>query len=178
MHDGVKLRSKQVVIAAGAWSGRIQGCGAEDLPLDTERGYHIVFSGHRHLVTRPVAWVEGGFYAVPANHGLRLAGTVELASANAAPNFSRADNLLRAARQTFPRLNEEGSTQWMGCRPSMPDSLPVIGRSPVHRTVFFAFGHGHLGLTGAATTGKIIADLIAERSTDFDIAPFRADRFA
>jgi D-amino-acid dehydrogenase len=123
--------------------------------------------------------VDGDMYfgLTPMQGGLRLAGTVELASVNAAPNFTRADNLLKAAKETFPQLNDEGSEQWMGCRPSLPDSLPVIGRSPVHRSVIFAFGHGHLGLTGAATTGKIIADLIAERPPEIDITPFRAERF-
>ena len=99
------------------------------------------------------------------------------ASVEAAPNYARADNLFAAARSVLPAIGAKGATRWMGCRPSMPDSLPVLGSSPVHPSVYFAFGHGHLGLTGAAVTGRIIADLIAERPTEIDITPLRADRF-
>ena len=175
--DGARHRVGHVVLAAGAYSRPLAAKLGSRLPLDAERGYHVMLPHAKIQLSRTV--VDGDMYfgLTPMQGGLRLAGTVELASVDAAPNFTRADNLLRAAHETFPDLNDDGSTQWMGCRPSMPDSLPVIGRSPVHRSVYFAFGHGHLGLTGAATTGKIITDLIAERPTEMDISPFRAERF-
>lgn len=175
--DGARHRVSHVVLAAGAFSRPLASKLGSRVPLDAERGYHVMLPNARIELSHTV--VDGDMYfgLTPMQSGLRLAGTVELASVNAAPNFTRADNLLKAAKETFPQLNDEGSEQWMGCRPSLPDSLPVIGRSPVHRSVIFAFGHGHLGLTGAATTGKIIADLIAERPPEIDITPFRAERF-
>jgi len=170
-------RAGHVVLAAGAFSRPLAAKLGSRLPLDAERGYHVMLPHAKVQLSRTV--VDGDMYfgLTPMQGGLRLAGTVELASVDAAPNFTRADNLLRAARKAFPDLNDDGSTKWMGCRPSLPDSLPVIGRSPVHRSVYFAFGHGHLGLTGAASTGKMIADLVAERPTEIDVRPFRAERF-
>jgi D-amino-acid dehydrogenase len=109
--------------------------------------------------------------------GLRVAGTVELASLDAAPDWRRAEVLLAKARRLFPGIDTSNATRWMGHRPSLPDSKPVIGRSPVHRNVFYAFGHGHLGLTGAAATGRHIGDLVAERPTAIDLKPFAIDRF-
>ncbi len=110
-------------------------------------------------------------------HGLRLAGTVELAGLKAPPNYKRAQVLLDHARKLLPGLDAAGHTQWMGFRPSLPDSLPVIGKSPHHANVFFAFGHQHLGLTLAAVTGRFVADQVAGRSSDIDLTPYRIDRF-
>ena len=129
-----------------------------------------------HL-NRTIVHGDRYFGMTPMQEGLRLAGTVELASVNASPNYARADNLLNAAKGVLPSLSDKGATQWMGCRPSMPDSLPVISQSPVHESVFFAFGHRHLGLNAAATTGKIITDFIAERPPHININPFKIDRF-
>jgi len=175
--DGGDYRVSHVVVAAGAYSRSLAVKLGSRLPLDAERGYHVMLPHAKVELSRTVIDGEMYFALTPMQGGLRLAGTVELASVEAPPNFTRADNLLDAARATFPDLNDEGSTKWMGCRPSLPDSLPVIGRSPVHRSVYFAFGHGHLGLTGAATTGKLISDLIGGRPTHIDVTPFRAERF-
>ena len=109
--------------------------------------------------------------------GLRIAGTVELASVDAPPDDRRADALLTKARRLFPTLRTKRYTRWMGHRPSLPDSLPVIGRSQGAPNAFFAFGHGHTGLTAAAPTGEIVADLVDGRAPFMDIAPFAADRF-
>ena len=118
-----------------------------------------------------------GFAITPMDDGLRLAGTVEFAGLKAAPNYNRSELLLRHAKKLFPKLNETGKKPWMGYRPSMPDSLPVISRSKRFDRVFFAFGHGHLGLSLGAVTGRVIADLLVDGATDIDIVPFRADRF-
>ena len=126
---------------------------------------------------RTVVHGDRYFGLTPMEGGLRLAGTVELASVHAKPNFARADVLFQAARHALPSLNGQGAIRWMGCRPSMPDSLPVLGRSPIHRSVYFAFGHGHLGLTGAAASGRVIADLVTERVKDSQFDAYRADRF-
>src|SRR5690606_34357991 len=124
---------------------------------------------------------DGKFVVTPMDMGLRVAGTVELAGLKAAPNWARADNLLRQVKEMYPGLArdipEARISRWMGHRPSFPDSLPVIDRSGRSDQVFYAFGHGHTGLAGGATTGKIIADLIAGRPPDIDIAPFSRARF-
>jgi D-amino-acid dehydrogenase len=113
----------------------------------------------------------------PLENGIRLAGTVELGGLTAPPDWRRADRLLRQARPWLPGLKTEGMTRWMGFRPSMPDSLPVISRSPVYKNVLFAFGHGHIGLTLAARTGKFVADMALGRDPGIDLRPFRIDRF-
>ena len=169
--------TERIVLAAGAYSRPLAARLGSKLPLDTERGYHVMLPHAGIDLQRVVVYGDKYFGLTPMQGGLRLAGTVELASVEAAPNYARADNLFAAARSVLPAIGAKGATRWMGCRPSMPDSLPVLGSSPVHPSVYFAFGHGHLGLTGAAVTGRIIADLIAERPTEIDITPLRADRF-
>jgi D-amino-acid dehydrogenase len=113
----------------------------------------------------------------PMVGGLRLAGTVEFAGLDAPPNPARNRLVMRHAKRLLPELSLGDAQFWMGHRPSLPDSLPVLGRSPHHRNAYFAFGHGHLGLTAAAITGQAIADQAAGRPPPFDLAPFRADRF-
>ena len=175
--DAARQRVSHVVLAAGAHSGPLASKRRSRVPPDTERGYHMMLPDVQIELTRTMLDGDMSFGMTSMQGGLRLAGAVELASIDAAPNYKRSDNLLRAARRTFPELRDDGATKWMGHRPSMPDSLPVIGPSPIHPSVYFAFGHGHLGLTGAATTGKIVADLVARRPTAIDITPFRANRF-
>ena len=109
--------------------------------------------------------------------GLRVGGTAELAKLDAPPNYHRARRLLALAKRALPDLRSDGAAPWMGHRPSMPDSLPVIARAPGHERVYLGFGHGHLGLTFGAITGFLIADLIAGRPSRVDLSPFRADRF-
>ena len=167
----------KIVIAAGAFSRPFAAKLGNKVPLDTERGYHVMLPHSGIHLNRTIVHGDRYFGMTPMQEGLRLAGTVELASVNASPNYARADNLLTAAKGVLPSLSDKGATQWMGCRPSMPYSLPVISQSSVHESVFFAFGHGHLGLTAAATTGKIITDLIAERPPHININPFKIDRF-
>jgi D-amino-acid dehydrogenase len=147
------------------------------VPLESERGYHVSLP-HPGVAPRvPFASTDHGFVITPMGEGIRLAGTIELASLQAPPNWARADKLLRIGRLLLGDLNEEGAQRWMGHRPAMPDSLPVIGRSPLHPRVLFAFGHGHLGLTGAPHTGRLIAQLAGGRPPGIDLAPFRPDRF-
>ena len=109
--------------------------------------------------------------------GLRIAGTVEFAGVDAPPNYQRADILLDHGRFLLPGLRDGGVSRWMGCRPSFPDSLPVISSSPHYEKLYYAFGHGHLGLTEGAITGKLIAELIDGRPTSIDVDPYRIDRF-
>jgi D-amino-acid dehydrogenase len=126
----------------------------------------------------PTVHAEDRFVATPMAVGLRLTGVVELAGVSAPPNWRRAHALLPLARRLYPGLAAEGERSvWMGHRPSLPDSLPVIGRSTRSADVIYAFGHGHLGLTGAPFTGQLVAELVAGRPTAIDVAPFAPERF-
>jgi D-amino-acid dehydrogenase len=122
-------------------------------------------------------WAERKFVATQMEMGLRFAGTVELAGLDAPPDYARADVLLKHGREMFPSLQVGEVSRWMGHRPGTPDSIPVIGRSARHRNVIFAFGHGHQGLMAASVTGKLVAELAAERPTSIDLAPYSIDRF-
>ena len=168
---------KKLVIAAGAYSRRLTRELGVDLPLETERGYHAELPNAGIELPCPLLFSEYGFGATVMNGGLRLAGTVEFAGLDAVPNYGRADVLVKRAKQVFGELDSAGAKHWMGRRPSFPDSLPVISASPRHANVFFAFGHGHLGLTLAALSGRLIADLVAGRDSGFDLTPYGADRF-
>jgi D-amino-acid dehydrogenase len=171
----------RAVIAAGIWSKPLAEGLGDRLPLETERGYHIVIRNPPVMPRLPTMSGEGKFFATPMDMGLRVAGTVELAGLKALPNWARADILLRQVKAMYPKLardyQEAELSRWMGHRPSFPDSLPVIDRSTRSAAVFYAFGHGHTGMTGGSTTGKIIADLIAGRPPEIDLAPFSRTRF-
>jgi D-amino-acid dehydrogenase len=166
-----------VVIAAGAWSKPLTRALGLRVPLDTERGYHVTLADAGIELPVPIIVGDVRFAVTPMTMGVRLAGTVEFAGLRAPPNQRRQDMLVRLARRCFPGLRTDRQSRWMGFRPALPDSLPVIGRSPQHSNVYFGFGHGHLGVTGGAITGKIIADLAAGRPPQIDVAPFRVDRF-
>ena len=166
-----------VVVAAGAWSKRLAAELGSAPPLDTERGYHVQFAAPGVAPRLPVYSTERGIIATPLEVGLRVGGTVELGGLKAAPNWDRARVLLEQAKRWFPGLRTEGHSRWMGFRPSMPDSLPVIGRSPRFANAIFAFGHGHCGMMMGARTGEIVAALLAGRDPGLDMTPYRADRF-
>ena len=166
-----------LVITAGAFSRRFVRQTGSDLPLDTERGYHVQLPNPGIEVRLPMLFSGRGFAVTPMAGGLRCAGTVEFGGLAAEPDYARADIILRQAKELLPGLQDQGVERWMGHRPSMPDSLPVISASPRFGNVFFGFGHGHLGLTQAASTGRLIADLVAGREPTIDVTPYRADRF-
>ncbi len=167
-----------VVLAAGAWSKPLATLLGNRLPLETERGYHVTLADPGVDVGLPIASGDLRFCVSPLAPGLRLAGTVEFAGLDAPPDPSRQAVMVEHAQRMLPGLRLEGATYWMGFRPSMPDSLPVIGRSSHHANAYFAFGHGHVGLTLAAVTGRIVADQAVGRPPAFDLQPFRADRFS
>ena len=175
--DAGPVEADIVVVAAGAWSLRLTQKFGVRVPLETERGYHVMLPNPGPVPNRPISHRSGSFSITPMEHGLRLAGTVEIAGLDAAPDERRALILLEQARKALPTLNAEGMQTWMGHRPSMPDSLPVIDRAPGVPGVFLAFGHGHTGLTGAPVTGRLLADLVAGRKPVIDPKPYRATRF-
>lgn len=167
----------KVVIAAGAWSKRLaQDCGAS-LPLDTERGYHVTLPEPGISVGVPMISGDHSIAITPMAVGLRISGTVEFAGLRAAPDYRRANRILGIAERLLPGLHTTRARRWLGFRPSMPDSLPVIGAGTARPNALFAFGHGHLGVTYAAITGMLVADLVASRQPPIDLTPFSPRRF-
>jgi D-amino-acid dehydrogenase len=177
LEDGRSLRFSHAVVAAGAWSKPLAAGLGSAVPLDTERGYNTTLPEPGVTLNAMITAGDHKFVFTPMDIGLRIGGAVELAGLDAPPNYGRAKAMLTIAKRYLPGLNTDGGTEWMGFRPSLPDSLPVIGPSPHHGNVFYAFGHAHLGLTEGATTGRVIADLIAGADPGFDVRPFRIDRF-
>ncbi len=170
-------RIDHLVLAMGAYSGALARRLGSPVPLRGERGYHLMLTNPGVSLRTSVISGDYKFGILQMQHGIRLAGTAELARLDAAPDYDRARRLLPLARQILPGLDGAEAKPWMGHRPSMPDSLPVICRSPHHRSVYFAFGHGHSGLTLGAMTGRIIGDLVAGRTPDLDVSPFDVRRF-
>ncbi len=175
--DGRELAADRVVIAAGAWSRPLIRSIGLDLPLETQRGYHVTISDAGVEPRIPVSSSEGKFYATPMEGGLRVAGTVEFAGLEASPDFRRARRLLAQVRELFPAVRVDKFTEWMGHRPCLPDSLPVIGASKRVPQVLLAFGHGHNGMTSGPVTGRLVADLVAGRTPFIDPAPYSPSRF-
>ena len=166
-----------LIICAGAHSNEFSAKLGDSLPLEAERGYHVTYSDPRVTLPMPLFMPEHKFFVTPMEMGLRIAGQSEFAGLHAEPDFNRAEILARHMQRVFPDISSADTTQWMGRRPSMPDSLPVIGRSTRYANAWYAFGHGHVGLCSGAPTGRIVADLIAGRTPSIDVSPYRPDRF-
>jgi len=185
-HDGAHLKlesgevidAKSIVIAAGAWSGKFARQLNDPVLLESERGYNCTLPTPGIALSHQLIFAERQFVATPLSCGLRIGGAAEFGGLNAAPNFKRSQRLVELARRYLPDLRAYGGKHWAGHRPATPDSLPVIGRSEVHPNIFYAFGHGHLGLTQAATTGRLIADLLLNRVSPIDLRPFSISRFS
>jgi D-amino-acid dehydrogenase len=175
--DGAPIAVDACVIAAGAHSNALSSQLGAGVPLETERGYHAMLSAPSVVTRMPIASGEGKYFVTPMEEGLRIAGTVELAGLDAPPDYRRADALLAKAERLLPGLRGASVERWMGHRPSLPDSMPVIGRAPRASNAFLAFGHGHVGLTAAAPTGEIVAHLVARRRPFMNVGPFAATRF-
>ena len=178
LSSGKLLDAAHIVVAAGAWSARLARQLGDPVSLESERGYNTTLPQPNVEIRSFVTVCEDYFVMTPMRMGLRIGGAVEFAGLTAAPNYNRSKALLRLAKTYLPDLNAEGGTEWMGNRPSTPDSLPVIGPSQNFSNVMYAFGHGHLGLTGSMTTGRIIADLVSEASVNIDLSPFHIARFS
>tara|TARA_B100000959_G_scaffold68710_1_gene72801 strand:+ start:537 stop:1790 length:1254 start_codon:yes stop_codon:yes gene_type:complete len=167
----------KAVIACGAFSKKLTDKVNEKIPLDTERGYHVHFKGHDHLLSRPVIFLNRGFGITPMEQGLRAVGTVEFGGLDNPPTKKRITNLVNNAKYLFPDLKEH-EDEWLGFRPTLPDFLPVMGPSKNHKNLFYSFGHHHLGWTLGAISGKIISGMIAEEKTNLDLSPYSSQRFS
>jgi len=179
--DAGEVAADAAAVCAGAWSAPLAAALGDKVPLETERGYHLMIRDPEAMPTIPTADGDGKFVATPMELGLRFAGTVELAGLAAPPDWRRARILLEQGRRMLPGLArhhpEERLSVWMGHRPSLPDSLPVLGPSTASPDVIYAFGHGHVGMTAAPMTGHVVAELVSGRPAPIDIAAFAASRF-
>ena len=177
LSSGRTMQADQLIIATGAWSKTLAAQLGYRVPLDTERGYHLMLPEAGCNLTRPLVSFERSFVMTPMEEGLRLAGTVELGGLQANPNFARADILFDHAQTLLPGITNRGAQRWMGFRPSLPDSLPVLGAAPDDRRISFAFGHQHLGLTQAAISAELLADQLEGKAPEIDLSPFSIKRF-
>ena len=175
--DDGRVAASAVVVSAGAWSRSLVRALGFDTPLDTERGYGVRIPDPGVELNGPMIYMDHHLGITPIPGELLLAGTDELAGLHAPPDYTRADLLIEAAKKLFPALNTEGAEKWMSFRPSHPDSLPVIGRSPRQENVYLAYGHGHVGFGLGAITGELIGQLVDGQDVTVDLAPFRPTRF-
>lgn len=168
---------ENVVIAAGAFSGELAKQLGASVPLESERGYHVMISDPEFKMRIPGASTERHVVITPMEDGVRLSTGSEFSGLTAPPRWDLALRILNRARELVPGLTGEVATRWYGHRPATPDGLPVIGRSPLHRNAFFAFGHGHVGLGTGAITGRLVSQLLAGKPTEVNLTPFRVERF-
>jgi len=177
LEDGRSIRARTLLVAAGAWSHLIARELGDAIPLETERGYNTTLPASAFDIKRQLIFSGHGFVITPLDGAIRVGGAVELGGISRPPNFARSKAMLTKAQRFLPGLDPAGGREWMGFRPSLPDSLPVIGGSKNHPAVHYAFGHGHLGLTQAAATARLIRDRVLGKSPAIDLSPFSAQRF-
>ncbi len=175
--EGEALAFDRIVIASGVWSRRMAERLGHKVPLEAERGYHLVLENPSFKPPIPYMIADGKFAMTPMDAGIRCAGLVEFAGVDAPPTPGRVKLFERRLRTLYPTLEWSGEQTWMGRRPSTPDSLPLIGESTRARHVWFAFGAQHVGLTSGPKTGRLIADMIGGRTPNTDMTPFATDRF-
>lgn len=172
------LACDAAVVTAGAWSGPLARRLGVKAPLDTERGYHIDLIDAQGGPAEASMVAAGKFVATPMEGRLRLAGLVEIGGLTAPPSDAPFDLLRRVARRTFPALRWAGEKPWMGFRPTLADSIPLIGAAPALRGAWLGFGHQHIGLTAGPRTGRWLADMVSGRNPNIDLAPYAPSRFA
>ncbi len=175
--DRGNIKPRAVVIASGMWSRTLAKLLGHHVPLESQRGYHVTIADPGATPRNMLMVLDKKIAITPMETGVRIAGTVELAGIEALPNYARAEIFLGIGKTILPGLRNAKHSEWMGHRPCLPDSLPVIGRAPNLANAFFAFGHGHLGLLGAAPTGRVIAQVVMGQAPMIDLAPYRIDRF-
>jgi D-amino-acid dehydrogenase len=175
--DGRTLDATEVILCAGAWTGPLAAMLGEPIPLETERGYHTQIMAPGLSLRHSIIWPARAFMVTPTAGGIRVGGTVEMAGLDAAPDYRRSKVTVRRAKEALPNLRVEQATEWMGHRPALPDTVPILSRSAKTPGLYYATGHGHLGVTYAATTGRLIGDLVTGATPPIDLHPYRIDRF-
>ena len=175
--NGERIAARHVIVAAGTGARRFFRSLGIDVPLTGIAGYQAVVSDPGVEIRHSTIYADGGFCFTPMTRGLQIGGTIEFAGHGAKPDFRRADIILDKAKRVLPEMRTSHVEYGVGYRPFLPDTKPIIDRSRRLSNVFMAFGHGQLGLTLGATTGRLIADLVAGRPTKQDLAPFSAYRF-
>jgi len=177
LKDGRRLPAEEVVICAGAFSAKLAAALGEPIPLETERGYHTQIMAPGISMRHSIIWPAKAFMVTPTAGGIRVGGTVEMAGLEAPPDYRRSKITVKRAQEALPNLRCEHFTEWMGHRPALPDTVPILSASARTKGVFYATGHGHLGLTYAATTARLMGDLIMGVKPPVDLTPYRVDRF-
>ncbi len=171
------ILSKNVVLAAGAWSVELLKSIGIKVPLEAERGYHLIFSDPGISISNSVMDGDRKFVTSSMEMGIRSAGTAEFAGLHSKPNYDRAKIFKTLTKELLPNLNTNNLKEWAGVRPSLPDTLPCIGPVPGHPNIIAAFGHSHLGLTQAPMTAQIISSIAMKTPLNIDIEPFQMNRF-
>lgn len=177
LKSGRKISADEVVICAGAHSGKLAELLDEPIPLETERGYHTQIMAPGISLKHSIIWPARAFMVTPTAGGIRVGGTVEMAGLDANPDFRRSKITVKRAKEALPNFQCQNFTEWMGHRPALPDTVPIMSASAKTKGVFYATGHGHLGLTYAATNARLMADLIIGLPPPIDMKPYRIDRF-
>lgn len=177
LSDGRTLPCTQVALCAGAHTARLAARLGEPIPLETERGYHTQILKPGISLRHSVIWPARAFMVTPTAGGIRVGGTVEMAGLDAPPDYRRARVTVRRAREALPALCTEDATEWMGHRPALPDTVPLLSASARTGGLFYSTGHGHLGLTNAATSARLMAALMTGAHPDIPLHPYRIDRF-
>ena len=167
---------QKAVVTSGIWSKNLIKNLKIKVPLETERGYHIVYENPSMEPRNPMMITEGKFAVTPMTTGLRCAGTVELGGLNASASKRPIDFIKKVSQKTFPELKFENISEWMGFRPTLPDSLPMIGEID-NTGIFTGFGHQHIGMTSGPKTGYILAQLVSDNKPNLDISGFSPKRF-
>ena len=172
-----RLAGDKLVLTAGAWSRPLlEGLGLK-VPLESERGYHLELMNPERYPVNPMMVAAGKFAVTPMNGRIRCAGVVEFGGLRAGPQLPPRHMLKSRVEELFSGLAFEGYEEWMGHRPALTDSLPMLGQVAADKDIFTAFGHQHLGLTGGAKTGRIMAGLLTVDPVNLDMAPYRPGRF-
>ena len=177
LKDGNILKAKNIVLATGAWSKNLATQLGHNIPLQAERGYHLSLKNASHMPPNTYLITDKKFGLTPMDGFLRCAGQSEFAPLEMPPNPKAIRNLRKFLFRFYPKLEYESETIWQGTRPTLPDSLPLIGRSSKNTSVIFAFGGQHLGLTMGPKVGKMVRDIIFERQSNINMKPYSSDRF-
>ena len=175
--DAGERKAINLIIAAGAWSARLLEPLGYDLPLEAERGYHLIFQNPDITVNNSIMDADAKFVASSMAAGVRCAGTAEFAGLDALPDYRRAQVFARLAKHLFPDINTKDTIEWMGSRPSFPDSLPCLGEIPSKKGLFCAFGHSHYGFGMAPNTGRVVASIVTGEPVNIDLTPYQISRF-